>query len=61
MMYDIPVEQWETLNDAQRLEAIKGHNERELLRQQERLRAHEARAVAAETFIVEKQHVMATS
>jgi hypothetical protein len=51
MMYDIPVEQWDTLNDAQRLEAIKGHNERELLRQQERLCAHEARAVAAETFI----------
>ena len=51
MMYGIPVEQWETLNDAQRLEEIKGHNEREPLRQQERLRAQEARAVAAKKAV----------
>jgi len=46
-MYGIPVEQWERLNDEQKMETIKGYNERQLLRQQEYAQAQEARAVAA--------------
>ncbi len=63
MMYGVPLEQWDKLSEAQKLETIKGYNERQLLRQQEYLRAQEARAAAAEktasssgppTLVVEK-------
>jgi hypothetical protein len=48
MMYGVPLEQWDKLSEAQKLETIKGYNERQLLRQQEYLRTQEARAAAAE-------------
>lgn len=46
-MYGVPVEQWERLNDEQKMETIRGYNERQLLRQQEYAQAQEARAEAA--------------
>lgn len=46
-LYGVPVEQWEKLNDDQKLETIKGYNERRILQQQEYMRAQAARVEAA--------------
>ena len=49
--HDIPNEHWETLSDTQWLEAIKGCNERKLLRQQNRLRADKDRCEKGGTLL----------
>jgi len=48
MMYGVPLETWETLNEAQRLEAINGYNQRQIALQQARAEAAKARAAALE-------------
>lgn len=45
--YGVPEEEWARMSEAQRTEAIRGYNERELLREEARLRDAERRAIEA--------------
>jgi hypothetical protein len=45
--YSVPEEEWARMSEAQRTEAIRGYNERELLREEARLRDAERRAIEA--------------
>ncbi|GLI36863.1 hypothetical protein GHYDROH2_03640 [Geobacter hydrogenophilus] len=54
-IYGVPQPEWQKLTDAQRLEAIRGYNVREKLREEQRLRQAEREAKEAEIQAMESR------
>ena len=54
-VFGIPEERWQQLTEEQRLEAIRGYNERELLRQQQSLARQQQAAADAKRRAIEEE------